>query len=171
MSFPMPNSMPSNVTQALFDQTLDKLTPRQRSVLKEFLQGKTDEAIAQSLYLETSTIRRHLSNICKVFDLKSEPGERYSHRDELVDSFIQHKPSWIHPNHKLLKRPILRNSQLPNTSTPQLPNSSTDDGLRLSPNPSYATPNSPTPQLLNFPAPQPDFPGTPLTILRFTVIY
>lgn len=64
MPTPMSNAKPLN-----FEQTLDELTPRQRSVLKEFLQGKPDEAIAQSLYLEASTIRRHLSNICKIFGL------------------------------------------------------------------------------------------------------
>ena len=122
---PMPMPIP-NTKQLNFEQTVEALTPRQRSVLKEFLQGKTDEAIAQSLFLEASTIRRHLSNICKVFGLRSESGERYSHRDELVDLFIQYKPDWINPNHELLKRPNLSaitdqcsSLSSPETITPQ----------------------------------------------------
>ena len=129
------------------EQTVDELTPRQRSVLKEFLQGKTDEAIAQSLYLEASTIRRHLSNICKVFGLRSEVGERYSHRDELVDLFIQYKPEWINPNHELLKRPDP--SAIIGSPSPQILNISRTQSAKGSP---LSAQDSI------------DFPGTPLPL-------
>ena len=64
-------------------ETLDTLTPRQRQVLQLFLEGQSDEAIAATLTVDSSTVRHHLANICKVFGLANLEGERYSHREEL----------------------------------------------------------------------------------------
>ncbi|MGK7890151.1 MAG: AAA-like domain-containing protein [Leptolyngbyaceae cyanobacterium] len=68
-------------------QIANTLTLRQQQVLQAFLQGQSDEAIAQSLYVEPSTVRRHLANISKRLGLANETGERYSHRDELLELF------------------------------------------------------------------------------------
>lgn len=46
-----------------FQNQIEQLTPKQRKVLTEFLAGKTDNQIANTLNLETSTIRRHITNI------------------------------------------------------------------------------------------------------------
>ena len=81
-----------------FNAVFEDLTPRQRKVLQEFLAGHTDDAIAQSLYLEPSTVRRHLANICKRFNLSEVTQERYSHRDELIDLFIQFKVDMVSPD-------------------------------------------------------------------------
>lgn len=88
---------PSKMEQARFERIVEALTPRQRQVLKPFLQGQQDEAIAASLHLDGSTIRRHLANICKQFNLQNEAGERYSHREALIHLFAQHQPDWVAP--------------------------------------------------------------------------
>jgi AAA-like domain/Bacterial regulatory proteins, luxR family len=83
-----------------FQACFESLTPRQRQVLKPFLLGRADEEIAIALHLEASTVRRHLANICKLFDLKNLTGEHYSYRDELGRLFVQHQPDWV--NHALI---------------------------------------------------------------------
>ena len=85
------------MTIAKFNRVFEDLTPRQRKVLQEFLAGCTDEEIARSLYLEPSTVRRHLANICKRFNLSGLDQSRYSHRDELIDLFAQFKPDMVSP--------------------------------------------------------------------------
>lgn len=82
---------------ARFERIIEELTPRQRQVLKPFLLGQDDEAIAQTLQLDNATIRRHLANICKQFEFQNETGEHYSHREALLQLFIQHRPSWVTP--------------------------------------------------------------------------
>jgi hypothetical protein len=81
-----------------FDAVFDLLTPRQRQVLQQFLAGEADEAIAALLHLETTTIRRHLANICKEFGLSNTQGEHYSYRDYLITLFAQFKPNWVAPH-------------------------------------------------------------------------
>jgi hypothetical protein len=83
--------------EAEFTAIYEELTPKQRKVLQGFLAGATDEAIAVSLYVEASTIRRHLANICKEFGFSNTEGEHYSYREELVDLFAQHRPDLVHP--------------------------------------------------------------------------
>jgi DNA-binding CsgD family transcriptional regulator len=81
-----------------FDTVLDSLTPRQRQVLQRFLAGEADEAIAALFHLETTTIRRHLANICREFGLSNRESEHYSYRDQLITLFAQFKPDWVAPN-------------------------------------------------------------------------
>lgn len=83
--------------EANFNASFEELTPRQRKVLQGFLAGETDEAIATTLYVEPSTIRRHLANICKEFGLSNLEGEHYSRRDELVELFTRYKPEVVSP--------------------------------------------------------------------------
>ena len=83
-----------------FNALFENLTSRQREVLKGFLVGKTDEAIATTLYLEPATIRRHLANICKIFGLTNSAVGRSSHRDELIDLVARYRPELI-PSERL----------------------------------------------------------------------
>ncbi|MEP6524164.1 AAA-like domain-containing protein [Microcoleus vaginatus DQ-U2] len=71
------------------------LTPKQHEVLKLFLQGKSDEDIGKSLYITESSVRHHISNICKLFGFKNEEGERCRQRDELNPLFVQYKPELV----------------------------------------------------------------------------
>jgi AAA-like domain/Bacterial regulatory proteins, luxR family len=77
-----------------FQACFESMTSRQRQVLRSFLLGQADEQIAIALHLDTSTVRRHLANICKLFHLKNLTGEHYSYRDELYRLFTQHQPDW-----------------------------------------------------------------------------
>lgn len=83
---------------AEFKATLEELTPKQRKVLIAFLAGQSDSTIAACLGVDSSTIRRHLANICKAFGLNNEAGEHYSYREDLTDLFIQHRPDLVQPN-------------------------------------------------------------------------
>jgi DNA-binding NarL/FixJ family response regulator len=55
-----------------FDQKFDQLTGQQERVLLKLLAGETDPAIAQSLKIEVSTVRKHVQLICEKFDLQDE---------------------------------------------------------------------------------------------------
>ncbi|MEG3844460.1 AAA-like domain-containing protein [Microcoleus sp. herbarium14] len=79
-----------------FEEKYEKLNYNQRQVLKLFLQGKSDEDIVKSLDLNNlSSVRHHISNICKLFGFKNEPGERFRQRDELIPLFAEHKPELV----------------------------------------------------------------------------
>lgn len=71
------------------------LTPRRREVLDQLLSGKTDVAIAQSLCIATSTVRKHIEEICNTFGLKNLPGERFSQRERLISLIATHKPDLV----------------------------------------------------------------------------
>jgi serine/threonine-protein kinase len=81
-----------------FNERLEQLTRSQKPVLKQFLAGKTDSEIATALGLTSeSTVRKHLSNVCKIFDLSNDEGEHYSYRDELVELFSTFQPNSVDP--------------------------------------------------------------------------
>jgi hypothetical protein len=75
----------------------DKLTPKQRRVLKEFLQNKPDQQIANSLTpkVTRSCVSDHISNICQSFNIKNEPGGGYTQREELILLFVKYKPKLV----------------------------------------------------------------------------
>lgn len=75
----------------------DKLTPKQRRVLKEFLQNKPDQQIANSLTpkVTRSGVSVHISNICQSFNIKNEPGGGYTQREELILLFVKYKPELV----------------------------------------------------------------------------
>jgi hypothetical protein len=83
--------------EAEFKVIFEELTPKQRKVLQRFLAGETDETIAAALYLEPSTIRRHIANVCKAFGFSNTEGEHYSYREELIDLFAQHRSELVNP--------------------------------------------------------------------------
>jgi hypothetical protein len=97
--------------EAEFKVIFEELTPKQRKVLHRFLAGATDEEIATALYLEPSTIRRHIANICKVFGLSNAEGEHYSYREDLIDLFAQHRSELVNPQFIYLEK--LAKSEFP----------------------------------------------------------
>ena len=81
-----------------FDVALDELTPKQKKVLRLFLDGKTDKDIAKFMDdITPSAVRHQRGNICKKFGIKNEEGQRLSLRDELRDLFAKYKPDWVNP--------------------------------------------------------------------------
>jgi serine/threonine-protein kinase len=84
------------MNQELFDATFDQVTKTQRRVLKFFLSGETDDAIATHLNLiDSSTVRRHIANLCRTFGLKNEEGEHYSYRQDLIELFVSFRPEMV----------------------------------------------------------------------------
>ena len=96
-----------------FDEILAQLTFKQKKVLEAFLAGQTDREIARSLVVETSTIRRHITNICKAFGLTNNPGEHYSYREELIALFVRYQPEMV--AFKLKEDPSLATLKFPDT--------------------------------------------------------
>jgi predicted DNA-binding protein YlxM (UPF0122 family) len=104
------------MNQVEFDYYFEQLTPKQKEVLKLFLQNKSDKEIAQELRSRdgqsvsgsiddyhtgiTANVRKHIANICDKFHLRESQGERC--RDDLIHLFIDFKPDWVCP--ELIKR-------------------------------------------------------------------
>lgn len=78
-----------------------KLRPLQHEVLDMWLQGKSEEDIAKSLYVTNSDVRRHISNICKLFGCKNEEGGRGRQRKPLIRLFLDYKRELV--SDKLIK--------------------------------------------------------------------
>jgi hypothetical protein len=92
------NFPPLPMNQKEFDQILDDLNLQPKKVLRLFLEGKDDTAIAQALNLALGTVRAHMFTICKSFQLtRDEEGSRMSHREDLIRLFIRYKGDWVSP--------------------------------------------------------------------------
>lgn len=79
-----------------FIDILDGLPPRRRDVLDRFLAGQTDVEIAQSLKIHEGTVRKHIADLCYVFNIDDEaPGERRSKRADLLALFAKYKPELL----------------------------------------------------------------------------
>ena len=79
-----------------FEEKYEKLNDKQGQVLKLFLQGKSEEAIAKSIKLnDSSGVRYHIKNICKLFGFKNEEGARFRQRDQLIPLFAKYKPELV----------------------------------------------------------------------------
>jgi DNA-binding CsgD family transcriptional regulator len=78
-----------------FEENYEKLNYNQRQVLKLFLQGESDEAIAESLHVTESDVRHHISKICQLFNFKNKPGERFPQRHKLIPLFAEYKPELV----------------------------------------------------------------------------
>jgi NB-ARC domain/Sigma-70, region 4 len=87
------------MTKAQFDQAFDELPPRRREILLEFLAGKTDDEISESLFITKGTVRKHIQDICDTFlvDVKSDlpPDKRQHRRPELIALFAKYKPELL----------------------------------------------------------------------------
>ena len=79
-----------------FDTTLQKLTPTEEKIAKLFLTGQSDNEIAKQLICTKETIRTHLSNIFKKFELC----DKRDNREQLKCLFIKYKPEWIPPDNE-----------------------------------------------------------------------
>lgn len=83
-----------------FKRKLDQLTSSQKPVLKSFLEGKTDLEIVSVIGCnDRSSVSKHISNVCKIFDLSNGEGEHFSYRDELIEIFctFQHEDYKVAP--------------------------------------------------------------------------
>lgn len=83
------------MNQQEFITKLNALSPRRRQVLSKILAGESNRAIAQSLHIEESTVRKHLEKICETFGIINEPGERFSKRPDLITFFSRYQPQLI----------------------------------------------------------------------------
>lgn len=81
------------MNQKEFDNIFDDLTQRQKQVLCLALQGKSDQAIAESLGVKTTTVRKHLEKAAEIFGLQSP--ERRSRRNEIFSLIIKYKPELL----------------------------------------------------------------------------
>ncbi len=78
-----------------FEQKFEQLTGQQERVLLKLLAGETDPAIAQSLKIAVSTVRKHVQVICEKFNLQDEIYKHCSKRDQLRELFRQYKPELV----------------------------------------------------------------------------
>lgn len=75
-----------------FTQIFQRLTPTPRKVLELMAVGKTDNEIADEIKITSSTVRKHVQNLCNHFELKSEvDGLQRSRRQDLIALVAQYK--------------------------------------------------------------------------------
>ncbi|RCJ19374.1 hypothetical protein A6S26_27085 [Nostoc sp. ATCC 43529] len=87
------------MNQQHFNAVFNGLTERRREVLLKLLANEKDEAIAKSLHIQKSTVRKHREEICKLFGLNNEfPDERRSKLPELIALFAKYKPELLNQN-------------------------------------------------------------------------
>ena len=101
---------------AEFEACCDGLTPKKRQVLRLFLQGLSDEAIAHELGCGKANVRQHLPNIAKKFGLGGDRNEPC--RADLIDLCIRFKPDWVAPEVQekfIARKPI---STVPHSTLP-----------------------------------------------------
>lgn len=90
------------MTQETFDISLEKLTKQEEKILRLFLEGKDDPAIAEVLCCTQENVRCHLANICRKFVLTQKEDSRgCSHRDDLITLCCKFKPEWVAPPARL----------------------------------------------------------------------
>lgn len=77
-----------------FEAIYEKITPTQRQVLKMFLENKSSQTIADSLYVTIQCVNHHISNICKSFGVENAPGG-YTQREDLTKLFVKYKPKLV----------------------------------------------------------------------------
>lgn len=80
------------MNQAEFTKAFAGLTQRQQEVLLKVLAGEKDAEIAASLYITKETVRKHIENICKAFDLSNLQEAGSSRRPDLIALFAKYRP-------------------------------------------------------------------------------
>ncbi|MBP0012913.1 MAG: AAA-like domain-containing protein [Roseofilum sp. SBFL] len=84
------------MNQIQFIQSFANLTPRRQEVLLKVLAGEEDTAIAEQLYIQPVTVRKHIQHICDAFLGDVDPQEAgYSRRGELVALIAKYRPELI----------------------------------------------------------------------------
>ncbi|MBD2340081.1 tetratricopeptide repeat protein [Calothrix sp. FACHB-156] len=87
------------MNQQRFNAVFNKLSDRRREVLLKLLANETDKAIAKSLHIATSTVRKHREEICEHFGLTNDfPDQRCSKLPELIALFSKYRPDLLHEN-------------------------------------------------------------------------
>jgi DNA-binding CsgD family transcriptional regulator len=91
-----------------FNEAYERLTPKQKEVLKPFFAGEPEEAIAKSLDITDSMVRRHIANSCRKFGFANKNGEHFRQRQELVELFSRYRPCLVSPEvvKKYLGQPL-----------------------------------------------------------------
>ena len=57
------------------DGPLDELTPREREVLVQLAEGKSNKGIAETLVVTTAAVEKHVTSIFQKLDLEHDPSE------------------------------------------------------------------------------------------------
>ncbi|MBE8988251.1 NACHT C-terminal helical domain 2-containing protein [Nostoc sp. LEGE 12450] len=84
------------MNQQHFNAVFNRLTERRREVLLKLLANEKDEAIAKSLYIKPTTVRKHRQEICEAFGLTNEfTDQRHSKFPELIALFAKYKPELL----------------------------------------------------------------------------
>ena len=84
------------MTKGQFDRAFNELPPRRREILLEFLAGKTDDEISESLFITKGTVRKHIQDINEAFGLENEfDNQRRSKRTQLIALFAKYKPELL----------------------------------------------------------------------------
>ncbi len=91
--------LPLKMTQDEFNKILKSLTRQEERVLRRYLEGHDDPEIANTLFCQESTVRSHLSKICKSFGI-TQSNPRCSHRDDLILLFLQYQGNWVSPQRR-----------------------------------------------------------------------
>jgi predicted NACHT family NTPase len=79
-----------------FDKVFDGLTDRRREVLNKILAGEKNEKIAASLHIAPTTVRKHIQEICDLFNIpRGTLKERPSRRIPLISLFTNYKPELL----------------------------------------------------------------------------
>ncbi|MEH2419271.1 NACHT C-terminal helical domain 2-containing protein [Nostoc sp.] len=84
------------MNQQHFNALFNRLTERRREVLLKLLANEKDEAIAKSLNIQPTTVRKHRQEICEAFGLTNEfQDQRHSKLPELITLFAKYKPELL----------------------------------------------------------------------------
>lgn len=76
--------------QRLSGSLLDTLTPREKEVLSEMAQGKSNAAVAQSLFISQSAVEKHINSIFAKLGLNADDGE-HDRRVAAVLTFLRNQ--------------------------------------------------------------------------------
>ncbi|MEB3192228.1 MAG: ATP-binding protein [Snowella sp.] len=84
------------MTKQEFDKHFLAITPKPRQVILQVLQGKKDDEIAGEMQAAVTTIRKHIENLCDLFDIPSEiDGIKRRRRDVLIALFLEYRPDLV----------------------------------------------------------------------------
>jgi hypothetical protein len=77
------------MTSKEFDRRFSGITPKPRHVILQLLQGKKDDEISLEMESAVTTIRKHIENLCDLFEIPGEiDGIKRRRRDLLTALFL-----------------------------------------------------------------------------------
>lgn len=84
------------MTSKEFDRRFSGITPKPRHVILQLLQGKKDDEISLEMESAVTTIRKHIENLCDLFEIPGEiDGIKRRRRDLLTALFLEHRPDLV----------------------------------------------------------------------------